>query len=109
MKLWNIITKSFREQVRSYWVLLLTLSMGPFFIFVYYLIVESSKTSYDILVVNKDAGIVDQDRKVNHGNAFFDSMESIKGKMADLPFTVHKIDKIETAIQAVKMKDADLL
>jgi ABC-2 type transport system permease protein len=109
MKLWNVITKSFREQIRSCWVLLLTLLMGPFFIFVYYLIVESSKTSYDILVLNKDAGVAIQGQQVNFGNAFFATIDSVKGEKAELPFTAKKAKKLELAIDAVKKKDADLL
>jgi len=35
MKILALIIKSLKEQYRSIWVLLLTISMGPFFIFVY--------------------------------------------------------------------------
>ncbi len=58
MKTINIILKSLKEQIRSYWILLLSLSMGPFFIFVYFLIMESSKPQYTVLVANNDKGIL---------------------------------------------------
>ena len=63
MKLISIIKKSLKEQIRSYWVLLLTLSMGPFFIFVYYLIIETWNPAYRILVVNNDEGITIDNRQ----------------------------------------------
>ena len=59
MKTISIIVKSLKEQIRSYWVLLLSLSMGPFFIFVYFLIMETSKPQYNVLIANEDKGYYD--------------------------------------------------
>ncbi len=58
MKIIHIIKKSAKEQLRSFWMLLLTLSMGPFFIFVYFLIAQSSERNYNVLIENKDTGVV---------------------------------------------------
>lgn len=56
MRLIGVIKKSLREQARSFWLLLLTLSTAPFFVLVYDLITESYVPSYDILIVNHDKG-----------------------------------------------------
>lgn len=58
MKILHIIKKSAKEQIRSFWMLLLTLSMGPFFIFVYFLITQSSERQYNVLIENRDTGVV---------------------------------------------------
>ena len=39
-------------------MLLLTLSMGPFFIFVYFLIAQSSDRNYNVVIENRDTGVV---------------------------------------------------
>jgi len=52
MKIPALILKNLREQLRSVWVLLLTLLMGPFFLFVYFLIIDSYTLHLDLLVLN---------------------------------------------------------
>ncbi|MBN2215448.1 MAG: ABC transporter permease [Bacteroidales bacterium] len=54
MKLLSIIRKSLKEQYRSFWLLILTVSCAPFFVLVYYLIVESYEQKYRIDIVNND-------------------------------------------------------
>lgn len=109
MKILGIITKSLKEQLRSYWMLLLSLVMGPFFIFVYYLIVESSKPSYDILFVNLDSGVISENRQINYGN---DAIEFFRQNITDTfsaPFTVKQISDRNAAIGLLKDKKADAL
>ena len=57
MKIIGIIIKSFKEQLRSIWLLLLMLAMGPFFVLVYSLITESGETQFKIIVINDDLGV----------------------------------------------------
>lgn len=109
MKLLAVITKSMKEQVRSYWVLLLTLSMGPFFIFVYYLIVESSKPQYDILLVNNDKGLVMNNNRVNHGERLIAYFTIKPSDTAGIPFRVKEIGDRNLGIKALKEKHADAL
>ena len=76
MKLISIVIKSLREQIRSFWILLLTFVMGPFFIIVYFLITESSKPQYNILILNADSGSLENGKPDNHGKkliTFFSS------------------------------------
>jgi ABC-2 type transport system permease protein len=54
MKLLSIIRKSLKEQYRSFWLFVLTVSCAPFFVLVYYLIVESYEQKYRIDIVNGD-------------------------------------------------------
>jgi ABC-2 type transport system permease protein len=109
MKLLSIFIKSLKEQVRSFWVLVLSLSMGPFFIFVYFLITESSKTEYKILIVNNDQGISVGDLQINHGNYLVAFFEEAKKDSSMAPFSIVKIDDRNEGIDKVKNKKADAL
>ena len=109
MKIISLITKSLKEQIRSYWVLLLSLSMGPFFIFVYFLIMETSKPQYDTLIVNNDMGTLINGQNVNYGNDLIDYYNIPQKDIGTIPFTVAKTDNRIKSIEKLKNKEADAL
>jgi ABC-2 type transport system permease protein len=109
MKTINIFKKSLKEQLRSYWVLLLSLSMGPFFIFVYYLIIETSKPQYEILVINQDKGIAADGQQINHGKCMIDFFKKFKCDTISMPLTIIESFSKEEAINELKAKKADAL
>jgi ABC-2 type transport system permease protein len=109
MKLISIFFKSLKEQVRSFWVLILSLSMGPFFIFVYFLITESSKTEYKILIVNNDQGISTGNEQINHGNYLVSFFKEAKKDSSMAPFNFVEMTDRDAAIDKVKNKKADAL
>ena len=89
--------------------MLLTLSMGPFFIFVYYLITETSKPQYDIEIVNIDKGIVIDGQTYNHGKDMVSFFCETDFDINTMPFKVSEsIDK-EKAIEKVKKGETDAL
>lgn len=109
MKTLNIIIKSLKEQLRSFWVLLLTLSMGPFFIFIYYLITETSKPQYDIHIVNYDTGAISDGQEVNHGEMIASFFSNSNLDVNAVPFKVTASKDKETAIEKVKKGEIDAL
>ncbi len=108
MKIISIISKGLKEQIRSYWVLLLSLSMGPFFIFVYFLIMETSKPQYTVLVANNDKGIMINNEPINYGNQLASYLEDFKTDSVTVPFTVSEINQ-HAGIESVKNKKCDAL
>jgi len=109
MKFISVIIKSLREQLRSFWILLLSLSMGPFFIFVYFLITESSKPQYDILIFNKDKGVVENGKPINHGEnlqSYFSTSNLMPGSA---PFVISKTTDRSKGEDELKNKKADAL
>ncbi|HEX3049530.1 MAG TPA: hypothetical protein VHP83_02665, partial [Aggregatilineaceae bacterium] len=72
MRLMSVLRKTIREQLRDFWTLLLTLSLGPFFVLFYWVIFGGGSTSYDLLIINHDAGA-----SVN-GGAWSASNDTIK-------------------------------
>lgn len=109
MKLYSLIIKSLREQLRSFWVLLLTLSMGPFFIFIYYLITETSKPQYDICVVNNDQGILKETKPFNYGKDLYFYFGTMLKDSTSLPFIVKECSTRENGINLLEDKKADVL
>ena len=90
-------------------MLMLTLCMGPFFIFVYYLIIETSKPHYDVAVINNDKGYIFKSEPVNKGEEFvlFFTM-SVKDSV-NMPFSIKKAHNKSDALQSLKNKKTDAL
>ena len=109
MKTIYIISKSLKEQLRSYWVLLLTLSMGPFFIFVYFLIMETSKPQYSVLIANEDKGVLINEQSINHGNELIEYFKSFKTDTIAIPLTINQVPDKTTGIASLKNRKADAL
>lgn len=117
MKIISLINKSLKEQLRSFWVLVLSLSMGPFFIFVYYLITESSKMQYDILIVNTDLGANDDSNInagseksiTNYGENLISYFSSANLEIGSTPFKVFEVAGKKEGIEKLKNKKADAL
>lgn len=109
MKTISIILKSLKEQIRSYWVLLLSLSMGPFFIFVYFLIMETSKPQYTVLIANTDKGVLVKDQMINHGNDLIVYFKNYKTDTVAFPLIVNEVENKTMGIESLKNKKADAL
>jgi ABC-2 type transport system permease protein len=109
MKVISVINKSLKEQLRSFWILLLTLSMGPFFIFVYFLIIETSKPHYDILIVNNDKGYTLNDTPVNYGSGLTEFFKQTIKDSINLPLTIKDGIDRKNSIEKLKNKNADAL
>jgi hypothetical protein len=56
MRVLKVFYKSLKEQVRDWITLSLSLSLGPFFVLLYWLMIPSGSTTYDVLVLNQDLG-----------------------------------------------------
>jgi ABC-2 type transport system permease protein len=109
MRIIEIIRKSAKEQIRSFWILLLTIIMAPFFVGVYYLINESSKPVYDILILNRDKGITIGNTPVNHGSHLIQLAESEIVNSVDIPVKITKVNDQDSAVNLLKKKKADAL
>lgn len=109
MKIKSIIKKGFREQIRSFWILILTVSMGPFFIGVYYLIIQSSKPDYKIFIENNDKGAFIKGNTVNLGDSLSCWYKNILASTPDIPFSVIEIKQKKTGLSLLKNKKTDVL
>lgn len=109
MKTIQIIKKSINELLRNYWILILTLSMGPFFIFIYFLIIETSKPQYKILVSNTDRGILTGDKDMNFGDSLTNYLKVARLNKASVPFVIEVVANQNFGIETIKNKKAEAL
>ena len=109
MKTISIIARSLKEQLRSYWILLLSLSMGPFFILVYFLIMESSKPQYDMLVLNNDTGTTTDGKTINHGNGLTGVFKEVIPRTNPSTFKVTEVSSRDQGEKILRNRDADAL
>ena len=109
MKLSSVIKKSAKEQTRQFWLLILTISMAPFFVFVYYLISEASRPSYDLLILNQDNGYWHQSEKLDYSQRLLQGIKAFIEKTPDLPLNIKMVDNKAEAVKKVKNKKADAL
>lgn len=109
MKIISIIRKSLLEQIRSYWVLLLTVSMGPFFIMVYYLIIETWTPHYELSVVNNDKGAQLGDQQINEGDLLIQFLSDELPDTFEIPFSVKKEESVDVAIDKLKQGKTNAL
>ncbi len=109
MRIFEILRKSAKEQIRSFWILFLTVAMAPFFVGVYYLINESSLPGYDILIINHDKGFGTENKIVNLGDELIKSANPDLFIKNDIPVTISHINNQDSAINLLKKKKADVL
>jgi ABC-2 type transport system permease protein len=109
MKLLSVVIKSYREQIRSFWILLLSLSMGPFFILVYFLITESSKPQYNILILNTDSGISENGTVTNYGKKLISFFAASKPDSISALLVTEEISDKYSGLERLKNKKADAL
>lgn len=109
MRILEVIRKTAKEQIRNFWVFALTVIMAPFFAGVYYLISESTKPVYDVLILNQDKGIVIDGLKINHGKEFVKLCVNDSTLNKDFPLYLKEISNKDSADILLKEKKADAL
>ena len=109
MRLISVIRKSFKEQMRHFWIFFLTISMAPFFVFVYYLIIETSKLHYDILILNRDKGIHSISETLNYSDRLLEGAEEYFKKNPGIPLSLKATKNKAGAIKKLKSRKADAL
>jgi ABC-type multidrug transport system permease subunit len=60
MRMASVVKALLREQLRSFWDLLIVVALAPLFIWMYWSFVGGGSTSYAVLVLNEDTGIVEE-------------------------------------------------
>ncbi len=109
MKLLSVIKKSVKEQIRSFWMLILTISMAPFFVFIYYLITESSQPEYDIIVLNQDQGILVLAEQINYGDQILETLDSLETDTLTIPLDIQIESDRQAGINQLKNRRADAM
>ena len=109
MKIFSIIKKSFKEQIRNFWILILTVSMAPFFVFIYYMIAEATKINYDVVLINQDNGFDLATGKFNHGDFLVDVIRKYQTDSLEIPLRVKMVENRLEAEKWLKNKKSNAL
>ncbi len=107
--IWSIFIKSIREQIRNFWILILTVSMAPFFVFVYFLINEASQPHYRALIVNLDQGFERKEGLINVGSSVLPNFQSYLASQENIPLSIHSAATREIAAKKIETRKADVL
>lgn len=105
MKILSLLKKNIILQIRDYWALLITVSLGPFFVVIYWLITAGFPSYYNVLIVNNDKGIVE--KNIHYGNEFVDMCNTDKR----ITETMHikLINSLDSGKSILKKRDADAM
>ena len=109
MKILSIIKKSIKENIRHLWLLILTISLTPFFVGFYWAVSEAEKPNYDILLVNQDVGVEFQSKNYNYGALIIEEVKKIDKDSLHFPMTIKVSNDRSVAIEKLKNKKADAL
>jgi ABC-2 type transport system permease protein len=107
MKWYSVFIKSLKEQIRDYWILLIVILLAPFFIFVYYLMIESENPEYDIILVNQDKGISLTTPGINLGDSLVIYLGEVSQQYNELVLRFHLEDNRDLAISGLKAEKGD--
>jgi len=105
MKILSLLKKNIILQIRDYWALLITISLGPFFVGIYWLITAGFPSYYNVLVVNNDKGIVE--KNINYGNSFVEMCNTDQRILETMHIKL--ITSVDSGKATLKKRDADAM
>ena len=108
MKWYDVFIKSLKEQIRDYWILLIVVLLAPFFIFVYYLMLESENPRYDIILVNNDKGISLNTDYKNLGDSLIIYLDKESQKQNEPVLRYHMGNDRDHAITKLRNEEANM-
>ena len=106
MKWYAVFIKGIREQIREFWILVLTVLMAPLFIAIYYLMAETEDPDYDVVLVNLDRGDHTGEAVLNLGDSIIAYAKVLSG-LQDM-LTITSMDSREAAIERLRNRRADV-
>jgi len=101
VKIFRISWKSLKEQTRDWVTLGLSLSLGAFFVLLYWLMIPSGSTTYGVLVQNLDSGPM--------GEQVIAVLEDLSYPSGDLLLEVIPVSDQAKAEDLLKDRDAEVL
>jgi ABC-2 type transport system permease protein len=109
MRWYDVFIKGIREQVREYWILVLTLLMAPLFIAIYFLMAETEEPVYDLILVNLDrvSEYRGADFKLGDSICTYATLLSLAPGMDILK--VSSLENREEAVARLRNKKADVV
>ena len=109
MRWYYVFIKSIREQIRDYWILLLTISLAPFFVFMYYMMVETETPEFMIILVNQDEGTFFMGQPINLGDSLICYMQGVSADQETSMLHFAEQDERLAGIRLLQEGEADVM
>ncbi|MFC2137693.1 ABC transporter permease [Bacteroidota bacterium] len=109
MKIISIIRKSIKEQIRNFWILILTVSIAPFFVIIYNLIDEGFTQSYKAAIINNDTLTSVERTQGYHANNFINYVNYNEEKEEGPVLSFQLYTSLDKAKLKLKDKEIDLI
>ncbi len=109
MRWYAVFIKGIREQIREYWILVMTVLMAPLFIAIYFLMGETEDPDYDVILVNQDRGTEYRGGHLNLGDSilFYSKVLSGMEGMEMISFT--SSGSREGAVELLRNRKTDVV
>ena len=107
MRWYAVFAKSIREQIREYWILVLTILMAPLFIAIYYLMAETEDPQYDVILVNLDSESDLGSSPLCLGDSIVSYGHVLSG-LEDM-FNISVLHNREAAVEMLRNRKADVV
>ena len=107
MRWYVVFLKGIREQIREYWILVMTVMMAPLFIAIYFLMAETEDPEYDVILVNLDRGAEYEGASLNLGDSIVTYAKVLSGLEEMLNITA--LESREVAIKKLRNRKADVV
>ncbi len=109
MRLMSVLRKTIREQLRDFWTLLLTLSLGPFFVLFYWVMFGGGSTTYDLLIINHDAGASVNGGAWSASNDTIKALHDVNYQNGQGVLKIKQIENRQAAEKKLRDRQADML
>jgi len=103
-----IFVKALKEQLRNIWILILTLSLAPFFVFIYYLINESEQIHFNVMIHVKHQ-IQSPQISQDLGLEFISYAQYYADSHAEIPLRIQQVGDGRAAVERLSEGAADVL
>jgi len=106
MRWYEVFKKGIREQIREYWILVLTVLMAPLFIAIYFLMAETEDPVYDVILVNLDEGAEYKEGFLDLGDSILNYARILSG-LEDM-WNISELESRQAAIDKLRSRKADV-
>lgn len=109
MKWFDVFIKGIKEQIREYWILVLTLLMSPLFIVIYFLMGETEDPVYDVILVNQDRGSEYKGKAFNLGDSIISYAKLLSLPLDMEMMKVNTLESRKDAVERLRKQKADVV
>ena len=108
MKWYYVFIKSLKEQLRDYWILALTLLFAPFFVFMYFLMSETGKPEYKILLMFEKTSETGQ-KSLEYEESLFEWLQEYADSEQNVILNYNQAESRKSGIDLLQNGKADAM